>query len=41
MQVLVEVLAPGVEHHGAPDLAPEPFGIPAKGLERLGGGLEQ
>ncbi len=30
-----------MEHHRDPELAPEPLGIPAKGLERLRGGLEQ
>ena len=41
MQVLTEILAPGVEHHRDPDLAPEPLGIPTEGLQGLRGRLKQ
>jgi len=35
MEVLVQGLTPGVQHHGDPELAPEPLGIAP---ERLQGG---
>ena len=41
MQMLTEVLAPGVEHHRDPDLAPEPLGIPTEALQGLRGRLKQ
>jgi hypothetical protein len=41
MQMLTEILAPGVEHHRDPDLAPEPLGIPTEGLQGLRGRLKQ
>ena len=41
MQMLAEVLAPGVEHHRGPDLAPEPLGISTEGLQGLRGRLKQ
>ena len=41
MQMLAEVLAPGVEHHRDPDLAPEPLGISTEGLQGVRGRLKQ
>ena len=41
MQMLAEVLAPGVEHHRDPDLAPDPLGIPTEGLQGVRGRLKQ
>jgi hypothetical protein len=39
--MLTEVLAPDVEHHSDPDLAPEPLGIPTEGLQDLRGRLKE
>jgi hypothetical protein len=41
MQVLSEILAPGMERHRDPDLAPEPLGISTEGLQGLRGRLKQ
>ena len=41
MQMLTEILAPGVKHHRDPDLAPEPLGISTEGLQGLRGRLKQ
>ena len=41
VQMLTEVLAPGVEHHRDPDLAPEPLGISTEGLQGVRGRLKQ
>ena len=39
MEVVVEHLVPGVQPQGEPQFAPEPCGIPAKGLQGLRGTL--
>ncbi len=41
MQMLTEILAPRVEHHRDPDLAPEPLGIPTEGLQGVRGRLNR
>ena len=41
MDVLPEILPPGVEHHGDAELAAEPSGIAAELEQGLGGGVEQ
>ena len=41
MQMLSEILAPGVEHHRDPDLASEPLAISTEGLQGLRGRLKQ
>ena len=41
MDVLPEILPPGVQHHGDAELAAEPSGIAAELEQGLGGGVEQ
>ena len=41
MDVLPEILPPGVQHHGDAELAAEPAGIAAELEQGLGGGVEQ
>ena len=41
MDVLREILPPGVEHHGDAEFAPEPPGIASELEEGLRGGVEQ
>jgi len=41
VQVLPEILAPGVQHQGSGDLPTEPTRILAELEQRVGGGLEQ
>ena len=40
MDVVLQHLVPGVEHHGEAQFAAEPPGIAAKGLQGLRGTLE-
>ena len=39
--MLDQGLAPGVQHHAHPQLAPEAFGVVAKGFEGLSGATKQ
>ena len=41
MRVMVELLAPGVEHGEAADLRPEMLRVPGDVLERLGDGAKE
>ena len=41
MDVLPEILPPGVQHHGDAELAAEPAGIAAELEQGLRGGVEQ
>ena len=41
MLMVVELLAPGVEHGEAADLRPEMLGVPGDVLERLGDGAKE
>jgi hypothetical protein len=41
VEMLVEILAPGVEHERGAQVAPQPLGITPEGLEGLPGRLEQ
>ena len=41
MGVMVQLLAPGVQHGEAPDLGPEMLGVPSDVLERLGDGAKE
>ena len=41
MRVMVQLLAPGVEHRKAPDLGAEILGIPSDILERLRDGTKE
>ena len=41
MDVLIEILSPGVQHHGGTDLAADPAPIAAELEQGLRGGFEQ
>jgi hypothetical protein len=41
VQMLTEILPPGMEHHRVPDLASEPFAISTERLQGIRGCLEQ
>ena len=41
VEMLVQVLAPGMQDHGSPEVATEPTWVPPEGVQRVPRGLEQ